>query len=133
MHIKPCLLKLRTWVWSILVRTQGISTEGIQISIDEVEQQLMGAVSNYSKITAEELIAYFDGPAPSGDTTTLNDILNNRWLLTHEIIELSELKNMGFNISIKFLHSQTLEVDLAHIIAIDRNCNFPTIMVIRNG
>lgn len=38
---------------------------------------LQPIVVDYQQISADELISYFDGPAPSGDDTTLSDILES--------------------------------------------------------
>lgn len=85
--------------------------------IDVVEAELVSIVENYMAVTATELLAYFDGPAPSGDETTLEDVLNNRWLLVHELVEISELKKMGLRISAQLLWDHEEEVDLAHMTA----------------
>ncbi len=51
------------------------------------------------EIYTQELIDYFEGEAPSGDTITLDNVLQSKWLLIHEIIELNELKKM-FNLKL---------------------------------
>jgi len=69
------------------------------------------------KVKAEELISYFEGDAPSGDTTTLQQVLKTKWLLIHEIVEISELKKMDFRISFDLLISNPTEVFQAHLVA----------------
>ncbi|NHJ86952.1 MAG: hypothetical protein FK734_15930 [Asgard group archaeon] len=81
---------------------------------------------NYTivKISASELIAYFEGDAPSGDTTTLNQVLDNKWLLIHELVEINELKQLGFEISSKLLFTESSKVFEAHLVAIDWELHF---------
>lgn len=71
------------------------------------------------KIKAEELIAYFEGDAPSGDTTTLEQVLQSKWLLVHELVEISELKKQGYTIIFDLLVSKPTVVFQAHLIATD--------------
>lgn len=71
------------------------------------------------KIKAEELITYFEGDAPSGDTTTLEQVLQSKWLLVHELVEISELKKQGYTIAFDLLVSKPTVVFQAHLIATD--------------
>lgn len=68
----------------------------------------------YQSIRAEELLSYLSEPAPSGDKTTLEDILNSKWLLLHELIELSEIKRRGFVISPSLLYEENIMINKAH-------------------
>ncbi|MFX0094751.1 MAG: hypothetical protein ACFFBD_23645 [Candidatus Hodarchaeota archaeon] len=68
-------------------------------------------------ISSEELIEYFAGETPSGDVTTLADVLDNQWLLIHELIELSELKRVGLSISFSLLFTHLTDVYEAHVTA----------------
>ena len=96
----------------------------IQSEINEIEKILQTIVVDYQQISADELINYFDGPAPSGDDTTISDILESRWLLIHELIELSELKKMNLRISSQLLRTHPNEVDFAHITATEYELKF---------
>ncbi len=89
----------------------------IQEKINSISRYL--AENNYPvvEIQAEELIAYFEGEAPSGDTTTLKDVLQSKWLLIHEIVELCELKKTGYIITSDLLVSIPKIVFQAHLIA----------------
>jgi len=50
------------------------------------------------KVSAQELIDYMSTETFTGDTTTLNDILGNEYLLIHELVEISEWKRRGMKI-----------------------------------
>lgn len=91
--------------------------ENIQEKIDVFHSLLLEYGYPIEEIYAQELIDYFEGEAPSGDTTTLDDILQSKWLLIHEIIELNELKKMGFKISADLLFSESAKVYQAHLTA----------------
>ncbi|MDH5402024.1 MAG: hypothetical protein OEZ01_12695 [Candidatus Heimdallarchaeota archaeon] len=103
---------------------EDINLEVIQNQIGNIEEIIRPVVSNYIPVGASELKAYFDEEAPSGDTTTLSDILENKWLLIHELIELSELKNSGFTITASLLRTHSLEVEYAHITATEYELKF---------
>jgi hypothetical protein len=68
----------------------------------------------WKKITAEELMEYFSGPTPYGDTTTLASVIENPWLMLHELAELSVLKSMGHVISRHLVWQNTHDVLKAH-------------------
>lgn len=101
-----------------------LTNQEIQDVINKTEINLFQAVINYQHITSKELVSWFEDEAPSGDITTLSDILTNKWLLIHELVELSELKNMGFKISSQLLRTHATEVDYAHITATEYELKF---------
>jgi len=68
-------------------------------------------------VTPQDMIAYFDGEAPSGDTTTLKDIVHQRWLMIHEVIEVSEMKRRHLRISVLTLHDHPCEAHECHLAA----------------
>ncbi len=107
------------------LRTQSkLSIQEIQMKIEHIEIILAKESIDYHHISAGELIEYFKGPAPSGDLTTLSDILENRWLLIHELVELSELKKLKLEIFSSLLRTHPAEVDYAHIIALEYELKF---------
>jgi hypothetical protein len=91
----------------------------IQEKIDASIETLQKNNYQINKIKAQELIAYFEGDAPSGDKITLQNILNSRWLLIHELVEINELKKIGLEIHAKLLITHTEVVFKAHLIATD--------------
>ena len=100
------------------------SINAIQQAIKQAEELIGGKVEHYNKISANELVDYFEDDAPSGDITTIEDILGNKWLLIHELIELSELKGLDLKISSKLLVTHAKEVDYAHITATEYELKF---------
>ena len=92
-----------------------IDEKKLQTIIDNIISFLLYRKYPVEAILAIELISYFSGDAPSGDTTTIRDVINSKWLLIHEIIEIDELKKMGFIISSKLLYDHPEEVFQAHL------------------
>ena len=98
-------------------RDNSSSLEIIQEKISSMSEYLRKFHYNITVIQAEELIAYFEGDAPSGDNTTLDIVLQSKWLLIHELVEINELKQQGFTISSDLLVSNPVEVFQAHLVA----------------
>ncbi len=94
-----------------------MSIEEIAKVIAENEAILTEASINIGDVTPQELLEYFSGETPTGDTTTINDVLLHPWLLLHEIAELKHLKFRGFVISRKLVWDNYLDVLEAHIAA----------------
>lgn len=46
-------------------------------------------------VSAKEFYDYMTGEIFSDDPTTLQDVLNNEYILIHELVEISELKRRG--------------------------------------
>jgi len=97
--------------------TTSRNTKEIQEKINVANEVLQKNNYELDEIIAQELIDYFEGDAPSGDMTTLEDILNSEWLLIHELVEINELKKKGFEISAELLYTHADEVFKAHLIA----------------
>lgn len=91
----------------------------VQSKIDSIINLLRKNDYIHVSISASELISYFEGEAPSGDCITLSMVLELKWLLVHEIVELSELKKNNFNIDHQLLLTHPSEVFSAHLIATD--------------
>ena len=68
-------------------------------------------------VLPEELLEYFAGNTPTGDVTTLDDVISNRWLLLHEVVELKHLKLKGIIITRDVLWDRYVDVLEAHIAA----------------
>ncbi|MFW9919453.1 MAG: hypothetical protein ACFFED_07625 [Candidatus Thorarchaeota archaeon] len=64
-----------------------------------------------------ELIEYFAGDTPTGDVTTLDDVIANRWLLLHEVTELKHLKLKGIEITREVVWERFVDVLEAHFAA----------------
>jgi len=91
--------------------------EEIAISILKNESILSEASISQSDVSPQELLEYFSGDTPTGDMTTINDVLSHPWLLLHEIAELKHLKLKGFTISRKLVWDNYQDVLEAHIAA----------------
>jgi hypothetical protein len=91
--------------------------EEIAKAIAKNEAFLSEALINEDDVTPQEIIEYFSDDTPTGDTTTINDVLEHPWLLLHEIVELKNLKLKGFIISRKLVWDNYLDVLEAHIAA----------------
>ena len=96
---------------------ENTSIAEIQLLIDKIELQLKQFQIPHVKVTAEDLLEYFSYDAPTGDTTTLRDVLENKWLLLHEIIEIGELKKMDLPLSIDLFYNHFDELLDAHMTA----------------
>lgn len=50
-------------------------------------------------ICPREFYDYMTGEPPTGDTITIADVLDNEFLMIHEVVEISELKKRGVPIN----------------------------------
>jgi len=50
-------------------------------------------------ISPREFYDYMTGETPTGDTITILDVLDNEYLMIHEVVEISELKKKGIPIN----------------------------------
>jgi len=96
---------------------ENIDINKIQLLIDKIELQLKQFRIPHVKVSVEDLLEYFSYDAPTGDTTTLKDVLENKWLLLHELIEISELKKKNLPLSIELFYDHFDELLDAHITA----------------
>jgi hypothetical protein len=94
-----------------------VSSEDIRRSMEKAHDLLQELGVSQNEITPEELIEYFSGDTPTGDTTTLRMVIENPWLLLHELVELKQLKMMGFTISRRLLWKHPKELFAAHVTA----------------
>lgn len=70
-------------------------------------------------ISSKEFFNYMTGETPTGDVITLNDVLNNEFLMVHEVVEISELKKMNVPIDKHTVMNFYPKVYEAHFVAID--------------
>jgi len=69
--------------------------EEIEEKINETERILIQQGYEYERLEPWEFFDYMTGETPSGDTIALKDVLDNRYLLVHELVEMNELKKRG--------------------------------------
>jgi hypothetical protein len=96
---------------------ENTSIAEIQLLIDKIELQLKQFQVPHVKVSVEDLLEYFSYDAPTGDTTTISDVLENKWFLLHEFIEISELKKKGLPLSIELFYDHFDELLDAHMTA----------------
>lgn len=74
-------------------------------------------------ISAKEFYDYMTGETPTGDTITLNDVLANKFLMIHEVAEISELKKRSMPINKQTIMSFHPKVYEAHFTATEFELN----------
>lgn len=96
-----------------------LSPHSLQERIDGVGRLLRQYRFAYVPVYVADLQRYFDGEAPSGDVTTLADVVRSYWLLVHEVVECSELKRRGYEPSVTLLHDEPSLVEEVHLVAFE--------------
>ena len=77
------------------------------------------------QISAKEFHDYMTGDTFSEDTTTLRDVLGNEFLMIHELVELSELKKVGREISKHtVMESPKAVIYTAHFTAMEQELRY---------
>ncbi|MEM2108530.1 MAG: hypothetical protein QXL10_04525, partial [Candidatus Bathyarchaeia archaeon] len=64
----------------------------------QTTKRALRSIGYVVKVSAQEFVDYMTGEIFSEDTTTLEDVLGNEYLLVHELVEINELKKMGLTI-----------------------------------
>lgn len=65
----------------------------------EVAKRILESLNYHlGDVSAQDFIDYMSTETFTGDTTTLNDILGNEYLLIHELVEINEWKRRGMKI-----------------------------------
>jgi hypothetical protein len=67
----------------------------IEIRISEATKALKKFGYDAADVSANEFYDYMTGEIFSNDPTTLRDVLNNEYIMIHELAEISELKRIG--------------------------------------
>ncbi len=83
----------------------GITYRGllgrITVRLKETTKRLNELRYKCQDISPKEFYDYMTGETPTGDTITISDVLDNDYLMIHEVVELSELKRLGTDIDTK--------------------------------
>jgi|GEM_PF-1636631 len=66
------------------------------------------------KTTTEQLMAWFKADTPYEDGT-LDDIIDNQYLIVHELVEIEEVLRMGLRINKRTIIDNLEKVDEAHL------------------
>ena len=76
-------------------------------------------------VSAREFYDYMTGEIFSDDPTTLQDVLNNEYIMIHELVEISELKRMGRRIDKNvIMETPRILVYTAHFNAIETELKY---------
>ncbi len=87
--------------------------------IREAERILSERGYDYERVEPREFFDYLTGPTATGDKTTLREVLDSRYLMVHELVEMSELKKRGIPLrkdTVTTFHPAVYEV---HMTAFD--------------
>ena len=100
-----------------LDKQDEINESELQRKIDEIVIILQEHNYDLTEVYSKDLINYFSFEAPTGDTTMLKDVAENKWLLVHEIVEISELKKKKLPLSIDVFTAYHDELYECHVTA----------------
>jgi len=90
-------------------------------------KEALKPINYVADVSAQEFHDYMTGEIFSEDTTTLQDVLGNEFLMVHELSEMSELKKMGRKIDKRVIvdspktviykaHFKAMELELKYAI-----------------
>lgn len=97
----------------------------IENKIEATKKALRSISYVVKEVSAQEFYDYMTGEIFSEDTTTLDDILGNEYLMVHELVEINELKKMGRTIDKRVIvdSPKTVIYD-AHLTAMQTELNY---------
>jgi len=99
--------------------------EEIEARIEKAKEALGEIGSVTEDISPREFHDYMTGEIFSEDTTTLEDILGNEFIMMHEVAEISELKRMGRTIDKRVIvDSPKTVVYEAHLTAMELELDY---------
>lgn len=96
----------------------------IDKKLKETTKELKKIGYETRRIHPREFYDYVTGETPTSDVISVADILDNEFLLVHEVVEISELKKLGIKINkhtIITFYPQVLET---HVIAFECELNY---------
>ena len=94
-----------------------MSIETIKEAFDTYSDLLKEAGIEADDVSPQELVEYFSRTTPTGDTTTLHDVVSHRWLFLHEMVELKHLKLKSHEISSSLVWNHKEDALGAHVAA----------------
>ncbi len=71
-------------------------------------------------VSIEEFIDYMSSPTYVQDSFSIRDIIDNDYLLMHELIEITILKKLGYRITPNILREAYPDTYLAHLKALEK-------------
>jgi hypothetical protein len=85
----------------------------IVLKLSEATKTLKEMGYKSQQISPREFYDYMTGETPTGDTITIVDVLDNEFLMVHEVVEISELKKKRIPIdkqTVMNTYPNTLEI-----------------------
>jgi len=67
----------------------------IATKLKEAQERLKEMAYESRQISPREFYDFMTGETPTGDTINILNVLDNEYLMIHEVVEISELKRMG--------------------------------------
>jgi len=97
----------------------------IESKIESAGKALSSIGYTVKEVSPQEFYDFMTGEIFSKDTTALDDVLRNEYLMIHELVEISELKKMGRTISKQVIVNlpKTVIYDV-HCTAIERELEY---------
>jgi hypothetical protein len=97
----------------------------IDNKIEATKKALRSISYTVKEVSAQEFYDYVTGEIFSEDTTTLDDVLGNEYLMAHELVEINELKQMGRTIDKRVIvdSPKTVIYD-AHLTAMETELDY---------
>lgn len=99
--------------------SQPASVRRVARFIELTEAILTARGYEYTPVEPWEFIDYLTGPTPTGDETTLEEVLEKRYLTIHEVVETSELKKRGVPLDESTVTEHFHDVFAAHVVAFE--------------
>ena len=97
----------------------------IKSKIETARKKLNSIGYTVENVSAREFYNYMTGEIFSEDTTTIDDVLENEFLMIHELVEISELKKMGKTINKRVIvDSSKITIYTAHFTAIEKELEY---------
>jgi len=97
----------------------------IENKIEATKKALRSINYVVREVSAQEFYDYMTGEIFSEDTTTLDDVLGNEYLMVHELVEINELKKMGRTIDKRVIvDSPKTVIYVAHLAAMETELNY---------
>ncbi|MHA1221798.1 MAG: hypothetical protein ACTSSG_06555 [Candidatus Heimdallarchaeaceae archaeon] len=91
--------------------------EYVKERIERVKKLLLKLYGLNLEVLPKDLLKYFSFESPTGDTISLQNVLDNDLLLIHELVEIHELKRRNLPLSIELFSEYADELFEAHIYA----------------
>ncbi|HUV61662.1 MAG TPA: hypothetical protein VMW71_05790 [Thermoplasmata archaeon] len=88
----------------------------VNLAVEEAKQLLSDHGYNCTA-TAEDLQRWFEADTPFDEDFGLDEVLKNRLIVVHELVEIENVKRMGLTLTKDVIVKNLEKVDNAHMIA----------------